>query len=291
MENPHPLATRKRKELIKDKKSYIDSVAKEDIGILNNQLESGMGKSAVRLFIGASEAIPTRALSYLASAARVTEMLGAEQLQVVSVNTLGSQINNVSSERVRQQFMQFAHLGQHILSKVIPAVADKISFAEDTAATLDRIVSLTPVVGKMLQNNRALNDKLANRSSKHGGDFAAYTAAHSVYQDLGGLGLCRLIGAELIEPEYTVAVGCLQEKIFFEARQRIRETIPDEVVPSVQIFSLHASAPYFVANGGEQLLDEAAVTRRIEFTNPNPATNRDLSHLQLVLNGGTPHER
>jgi hypothetical protein len=167
----------------------------------------------------------------------------------------------------------------------MPDIAEKLIFVEDTDTAEDRINEIKPLVEDALRSNPTLLRSLEARGEKHGGDPISYTAAHIIYQDTPHLDLVRVAGKqEIFKPERVISVGCLQEKLFFAARLAVRSELePTELMPSVQIFSLHSSAPYFVSQGGEQLLGDAIATRSIDFTSPNPSSQRDLQHFEQIL--------
>jgi len=285
MRNETPLATRMKKDLIKDDLAYVDSVPKSDLPEMEKLLQTSDSKGCLmRVFIGASESIPVRALGYVASAARVHELMPVEQVQIISVANLGSAVNGVDLETVRSQFKRFASVSRFMLRQNRPDLDDIFVFCEDTDANHQNIDDLTPVVAEVLRSDSSLRDNLSKRGSKHGGDFRAYTAAHVAYQDLPGLELRSVDGEVRNEPEQVVSIGCLQEKIFHMARNAICEKLkPTDLLPSIQVFTLHAAAPYFPANGGEQLLDDSFAIDNIEFGNGNPSTQRDMEHIRRFL--------
>jgi hypothetical protein len=285
MQTTTPNAIRKRKELVKDELAYVDSVAKEDINVLETMLQPGneIGNVA-RIFIGGSDKIPSRALGYLASAIRVAQLVPVTQLQVVSVANLGSRINKVDQAEVSKQFKRFASVSAHLCSHIAPDFIGRLTFVVDKDTDAEMVEAITPIARKVIGENSTLLSNLLQRGQKHGGDPIAYAAAHFVYQDTQGLEVAHVLGPDAIRPERVISVGCLQEKIFFQTRSLIRaELSVSDPLPNVQVFSLHTSAPYLESNGGEQPLDEVSRTQPICFESINPSTQRDLDHLSLFL--------
>jgi hypothetical protein len=284
MQTTTPKSLVMKKRLVKDPKGHLEAVGRHDLGSMEQVLENDVGKGTVlRLMFGSSTEIPVRALSYLLSAARAAQMLPVEQVQIVSVSHLGEQINKIPKSASEEEFRKFAAVGQRMLSAVAPEAATKTLFCFDSPTSHDD--HLVPLVRSVMEKDVALRASLFDRGTKHGGDFVTYTAAHIEHQDMSSHVPRPFAGAgDLVTPERIVSVGSQQEKLFYAARVGVRAAMdPRLIIPSVQIFTKHISAPYFMSNGGEQLIGDSFARGMLETRSANGATDRDLSHLASTL--------
>ncbi len=283
MNNLTPHATRMRKKLVKDPTAYLEAVGKHDNAAFETVLTSLDGKgTAIRLFLGAAAIMPVRALTYVASAARLATLIPAEQLQIISVNTLGEAVNKIPRMTSVPQFERLTEASIKMLTSHIPEVVHKTVFALDTETPA--IAAVRPHVEAALQQNRDLLGILATQGQRHGGDFLTYTAAHTVFQDTDKLQLEPLAGCSPIAPERIVSIGCQKEKDFYVARLAVRSLMgEEECIPSVQVFTQHVLPPYFQCKEGEQSLEDATTTQSVLLRSGSHSVQRDLRHFQDIL--------
>jgi len=226
--------------------------------------------------------MPLRSLSYVASAARLAQLVPAEQVQIVCTSSVGEQVNGISADESAEQFGMLARFGSHMLEKAMPDTYERTIFAHDTPTAA--VETVRPLVDQVLAADHRLNKTLRDKSQKHGSDFATYGAAHVVYQDTGRLELAEIGSTPAIDAQRIVTIGCQQERTFYGLRIGVRQLLhPEDLVPSVQVFTQHISPPYYTARGGEPLLEEAVRSRQLIFSAPDRAANRDLQHLGATL--------
>lgn len=278
--SPHKL----KRTLIKDKKAYVETVGKEDMTALQEVLgQSGDKGTVVRLFLGATTSMPLRALSYVASAARVARNIPCDQLQVISVNKLGERINAIPLAESQQQSQILAALGSILVRGFMPEVADKTVFAEE--AHIEDVERFVPLAKTVLQEAPALTQSLRDKGAKHGGDYVTYSAAHLVNQDTALLELDPISGtAPVNDVQRIVAVGCQQERTFYDLRMGMRSLVDaSELIPAVQVFTHHVSPPYYTARHGEQSLEDALINGVNLDAIEDTAAARDMKHFVKSL--------
>lgn len=269
-----------RKQLIRDDTAYVESLGgnQDNLGEMLRHTD-GEG-TVVRLFFGASRKLPFRALSYVASAARVAQMLPAEQVQVICTSAVGERVNGIPADEAADQFKGIARFGNHILQHTMPDMLERTIFAHDIATPATE--ELEPLVEQALLDDPVLRQILSNKGAKHNGDFVAYGAAHVAYQDTGRL---ELDSPDQVSAKRIISVGGQSERPFFALRQAVRGLMPeDDLAPALQVFTRHVSPPYYPARGGEPLLDDVIARRELVFSAPDPAARRDLQHLSAFMN-------
>jgi hypothetical protein len=239
MKNATPHATRKRKELVKDPEAYIEALGRHDNHALEEVLSQKDGRgTVVRLILGATTTMPTRALTYIAAAGRLMQRLPAEQLQVISANAIGEAVNGKRRDQTDPQFAGLAHIGAHLLEHAMPEVAERTVFAFDTLAP--QMSTIRGVTEIALQKAGEIRSTLELQAQTHRGDFVTYTAAHVVNQDTPHLRIDPLFPAQVVQPERIVSIGCQKEKTFYAARLAVRALMEiDDLLPSVQVFTEH----------------------------------------------------
>jgi hypothetical protein len=290
MKDALPNARRMSKALIKDDLANVTRVIKDELPVLEKLLAHGdMQNTVVRMFFGATERIPTRALGYVASALRTAKLLGSDNVQIISAAHLGAQVNGVDARDVVNEFNDFARTASALL---IRPGGVRLCFAIDNVKAAQTSNTVRATVESELASSGVIR-QLGQRGSKHGGDSITYAVGHFVYQDTAALQPVDIItGHELSVGRASVYVGCQQEEIFHAARLSIRNAVDCSALglrelPSVQIITGHVSAPYFNSNGEtEQHHGELRAGNDLITTHSNTATVRDLDHLARVLNEG-----
>lgn len=273
--SPHHL----KRTLIKAKDAYVETIGKQDIESLADVVAHPDGDgTVVRQIFGATDNLPFRALTYVASAARVAQIVPCEQLQIVSANYLGAQINGVPRERSHRSTDLLATVGMRFLKECMPDIAEKTVFAEDTMTPL--VDFIRPLTEQVVETSPDIKASLSRKGNKHGSDFISYGAAHTAYQDTRALRLDPLEDQAVVRPDRIVTVGCQQERLFYALRMAVRELMPDNVlIPSVQVFTHHVSPPYYKGNDPEQSMIDA-----FEYTvdplqfREGTAAHRDVGH-------------
>lgn len=282
-QSPHKV----RRELIKDKAANVETIHKPDMADLGRILQMDGAGVVVRLFLGATEKMPVRALSYVMSAARVAASMPCEQLQIVSVNDLGSRLNGKDKDRANEQTQVLAEIAAGLLLPgFCPEIASKTVFATDKDSyEVDEFRKFAELA---FEAEPAIEQRLRQKGNKHGGDHVVYSAAHFMHQDTPLLRLDPLSGVEpLTDPSAIVSVGCQQERLFYDARAAMRRVASGvvEALPSVQVFTNHTTPPYFEARGGEQSLDDAIINGFDLQKTQDATAFRDLSHLSAIILG------
>ncbi len=274
--SPHHL----KRALIKAKDAYVETIGKQDIESLADVIaHPDGGGTVVRQIFGATEDMPFRALTYLASAARVAQIIPCEQLQIVGANHLGATINDVPRERSRSNTNLLAAVGMRFLNECMPDVAEKTVFAEDTMTPL--IDFIRPLTERVIDESPEIKGSLSRKGNKHGSDFVSYGAAHTAYQDTRALRLEPLLTEQdVVRSDRIVTVGCQQERLFYNLRMGVRELMPEDVlIPSVQVFTRHVSPPYYRGKDPEQSLIDAfeSTVDPLQFKE-GTAAHRDVGH-------------
>ncbi len=275
-----------KRMLVKDKKAYVETVGKGDMPALQEVMaqKDGTG-TVVRIFLGATSCMPLRALSYVASAARVAQNIPCEQLQIISVNKLGEQINKVPLAESQRQSRILATLGSYLIRGFMPEIAGKTVFAEE--AHIEDVERFVPLVETVMQVAPALHRSLQDKGAKHGGNFIAYSAAHVVNQDTSLLELEPISEMSPVnDVQRIVTVGCQQERTFYDLRMMMRSLADaSKLIPSVQVFTHHVSPPYYTARHGEQSLEDALANGVSLDTIGDTAAARDMKHFVNSLGG------
>jgi hypothetical protein len=246
-----------RRQLLKNTHLNIESVGKQDITTLSDVIDAQEGGGTViRLIMGATRAMPLRALSYVDTAMRIAQTLPCEQLQIVHANTLGGQINGINTEASFHDAQQLAALARMHAMAFFPALVPKLLHAEDKPIDLHDFV---PAAERVFEADTAISANLGRKGTKHGGDALVYAAAHSAFQDTDRLQLQPLLADMPAQTaaERIVSVGCQQERVFYLTRMAMREHLTVDLVDTAQLFTRHHTPPYFMARGGEQLLSDA----------------------------------
>lgn len=283
-------AARMGRQLRHEPLTYVESIAHQDRPVLEEILGCETVKGTVlRMFLGASECLPARALTGLISAAHTAMILPVEQLQVISVTSVGETINGTPRIIAKEQFERFAGIGTHILRHTMPEVVDKLIFAEDSFSP--EIDSFRPLVEQHLKTAPALHRELARMGEGRRADFTRYTAAHVVNQDTAALELQPLhTEANIVSLERVIAIGGQKERVFHAARLGVRKLIePEMLIPSVQLFTHHTVPSYFMAKQGEQALDDMLMSRQFDFAPADPQARRDMQQFMGFLQPGAHH--
>lgn len=279
-----------RRTLLKNKTLNIESVGKFDMDTLSDVADAPHGDGTVlRLIMGATRAMPARALSYIDTALRVTETLPCAQLQIVHADTLGERVNGIDARQSRDITTRLASLARFHTAVFFPELVEKVLHAEDTPFDLTAFQQASEVV---FASQPAIAEPLLGKGSKHGGDAVVYASAHSAFQDTDRLELRPLLSGapDQVTAERIISIGCQQERVFYAARMATRPLLSGErLLDTAQLFTGHYTPPYFVARGGEQLMDDM-MTRGLnmeQFT--DRSARRDMTRFVATL-GGANHE-
>lgn len=279
--SPHFL----RKQLLKTQSAYVESVGKLDIDTFSDVRDAPDGKGTiVRLILGATATMPLRAISYVDAAMHCAMMMPFEQLQIVHANEIGHSVNGVPRPEAIQQSTLLAQLARIHIKAAAPDVFERVLHATDTPLDLE---PFAPLVRKMFEQNPSLANTLNTKGKKHGGNSEIYTAAHFAFQDTDAMKLEPLLSGSpgQAEAERIVSIGCLQERPFYLARMAMRNVADLKgTVGSAQIFTKHASPPYFVARHGEPLLEDALRDGFCMTSVADTAAARDLQHFVNNIN-------
>lgn len=277
-----------RRTLLKDKTLNIESVGKADMATLSDVVDVPDGAGTVlRLIMGATRAMPARALSYVDTALRVAETLPCAQLQIVHANTLGERVNGIDRARSRDMTARLAELTRLHAAAFFPSVVDKVLHAEDTPFDLTAFQRASEIV---FASQPAIAEPLLGKGAKHGGDAVAYASAHSVFQDTDRLELRPLMSGmpDQVSAERIVSIGCQQERVFYAARMAMRPLlIGEDLVNTAQLFTGHHTPPYFVARGGEQLMDDMIANGLDMEQFADRSARRDMEQFTTNLGGIT----
>jgi hypothetical protein len=246
-----------RRQLLKNKQLNIESVGKLDMHTLTDVADAPDGKgTVVRLIMGATRAMPLRAITYADTALRVAQAIPCEQVQIVHANRLGGQVNGINAEKSAHDAKQLAAITQMHAAAFFPDVLPKLLHGQDQALDLSDFVAAAEIV---FRSRPEISAALGQKGTKHGGDSLVYSSAHTAFQDTDRLVIEPLLaGAPVQVPaERIVSVGCQQERIFYLTRMAMRQQLSVDLVDTAQLFTGHISPPYFVARGGEPLLGDA----------------------------------
>lgn len=277
-----------RRTLLKNKTLNIESVGKHDMATLSDVADSPQGDATIlRLIMGARRAMPARALSYIDTALRIAEVLPCEQLQIVHVNTLGEMVNGIDASQSREMSTRLAVLARLHAQAFFPGLVEKVLHAEDTPFDLAAFQRASEVV---FTSQPAIAEPLLGKGTKHGGDAVTYASAHSAFQDTDRLELRSLIPdmPDQASAERIVSIGCQQERVFYATRMAMRPLLLTEgLLDTAQLFTGHHTPPYFVARGGEQLMDDMIANGLdlAQFT--DRSARRDIEQFRTNLGGTT----
>lgn len=273
-----------QKRLQADQAAYAESIGRHDKQTIADIANHASGEGTVlRLFFGATLAMPLRGLSYVLAARRIAEHIPHEQLQVIFAHDLGESINGIKREEARVQAMLIRDTCRRHFERQTGG-SDNITFGEDTPTELQR--TLIPVMRDIVESDPALLTSLAAKGSKHGQDFLAYGTAHVSHQETSAMSPVGLTTAEPapIKPQRLVSIGCQQEHLFYRLRHKARTTLANpSFIPAAQIFTRHVLPPYYMARGGEQLLADALHTGVDLAQMQDTSASRDVDHLLQII--------
>ncbi len=272
-----------RRALVSDPEAYVESIGKEDGRNLPEIVDNPeAGTTALRLVMGATEAMPFRALSYVDSLLRVARRVPATQIQIVHANNLGNRINGVSLSKSNEQARILAEEVEAHLAQ-FPDLESRVLHAIDTDMDTDRY---TDVVQHAFDRDTEIATRLLAKGSKHGGDSVRYVAAHYAFQDTDELELDPITSGapDQVSADRIVSVGCGQERTFYRARMGMRALLQPDFV-TAQVFTRHATPPYYTSRGGEPSLDEGASLATLDSIG-DPAARRDIAHFLTINNEG-----
>lgn len=275
-----------RRTLLKNKHLNIESVGKTDMATLSAVADAPNGEGTVlRLIMGATRAMPARALSYIDTALRVAEELPCQQLQIVHANTLGERVNGIDAEQSEAMTRRLAVIGKAHMAKFFPNLVDRVLHAQDSPLDLAAFERASRVV---FASQPVIAEALIGKGAKHGGDAVTYVSAHSAFQDTDRLELRSLVKGmpDQVQAKRIVSIGCQQERMFYAARMAMRPYLAGEdLVDTAQLFTGHYTPPYFVARGGEQLMDDVVQNGvdMAQFT--DRSAHKDMTRFTNTLQG------
>jgi hypothetical protein len=272
-----------RRTLVSDPEAYVESIGKEDGNNLPAIVDNPeAGTTALRLVMGATEAMPFRALSYVDSLLRVARLIPASQIQIVHANNLGNHVNGISLANSNEQARLLAEEVEAHLAQ-FPDLESRVLHAIDTDIDTDRY---TDLVRSTFDRDTEIATRLLAKGSKHGGDSVSYVAAHYAFQDTDDLRLDPITqGApDQVSADRIVSVGCGQERTFYRARMGMRALLQSDIT-TAQVFTKHTTPPYYTARGGEPSLDEGASLTTLDSIG-DPAARRDIAHFLTINNEG-----
>lgn len=265
-------------ELRDDGMAYAHSLGEYDAANLLN-MKQFSGRTALRLVMGATIAMPLRALHYAGVALNLAQRLGV-QAQIIHTNHVGAAVNgtslNASSEQAK------------LLSPYIQDVAEAMEFGEFVHA-IDRPLDLTELEEK-LSSRLELSDQLEQMGQRNGGNPAQYLLAHLAVHDTDLLELDPITaGVEPISPEFIISVGAGSERPFYDSRMQTRRQLDqDEIaiphgVATAQIFTRHRFSPYRPVSVSEPLITDEFPSKLTAGTVGDRTVRDDLQHLEKYL--------
>jgi hypothetical protein len=282
-----------QKKLQNDPLTYTESVGQSNKQNARAIFSHPDGKGTViRLFFGATRCMPVRGLSYVTAAQNIAAYIPHEQLQIVFAHDLGSRVNDVPKDTAREQAKLLREVMRRHIEAMNPQAAAKVAFVEDTPEPL--MTEIEPGMAELIGSDNRLHARLSDKSSKHGNNYAGYGAAHVVLQETGVSELVGLTGGEPapVTPERLVSIGCQQEHLFYDLRNKARTVLTDlSYVPTAQIFTKHVLPPYYLARGNgdypdmvaEQTL-ESALSGGLDMAKMvNLSAKRDVNYLLTVM--------
>lgn len=268
-----------KRTLVADPNAYIESVGKDDASNLPDIVDNAeQGTTVLRLVMGATEAMPFRAVSYVDSLLRVARLLPTDQIQIVHANHLGNRVNGIDLNTSRAQAQLLTEEIEAHLMK-FPDLHSRVLHAIDTDMDTDQYVD---IVQAAFDRDTEIATKLLAKGSKHGGDSVRYVAAHYAFQDTDDLVLDPLSNnaPDQISADRIVSVGCGQERTFYRARMGIRMLLRPDIV-TAQLFTRHVTPPYYTARDGEPTLSEGATLETLDSIG-DVAARRDIAHFLTI---------
>lgn len=272
------------KLLQRDELAYAESVGKSEKRSIAEIIHNTSGEgTVVRLFFGATAEMPARGLSYITAASRIAEYIPHEQVQIIFANNIGCEVNGLSKRESQHQARLLAELGKKYIGLHHPDIVDTYFFGEDVPSP--KIKELRPAVTQLIESDEKLARRLKGKGSKHGEDYATYSAAHIFYQEMADMSPVGLSGEEPepLEAQRIVSIGCQQEHPFYRLRVAARRAFQDEeFIPTAQVFTKHLLPPYYVSRGGEQTLENMVQSGIDVLSAGDDSVRRDLTYLRDV---------
>jgi len=268
-----------KRALVTDPKAYIESVGKDDSRNLPEMVDNPEGGvTALRLVMGATEAMPFRALSYVDSLFQVARLIPSTQIQIIHANNLGNRVNGVDLGASREQARLLAAQVEAHLA-LFPDLEGRVLHANDTEMDTDRYIDIVRVA---FDRDTEIATKLLAKGSKHGGDSVRYVAAHYAFQDTDVLELdpINANAPDQVSVDRMISVGCGQERTFYRARMGMRGILQSELT-TAQIFTRHVTPPYYASRGGEPSLSEGATLATLDSVG-DLAARRDIAHFLTI---------
>ncbi len=200
-----------------------------------------------------------RAVSYLTSALRFArDNPEIDQVQFISTDVIGCQVSRLKTDRVNEQSQLLQKVGQLFVATIYPDVQEKVAFLQVNKSIFDAIDECEPAV-KAIRDDRELHHKLSEMARKNYSRYESYVAGHVVLHDTAAAELLEpaVDSISAIETLSVISFGAKSERIFHQARMKVREDVSLERVKVAQFITRHTLPPYFVAKDGEPLLSEA----------------------------------
>lgn len=269
-----------------DPPAYTEAVAKTNLEHIGELMGVPCGDGTVlRVFFGATERMPLRALGYITAACQIARHVPHEQLQFIFVNKLGQDINDLPLSATRRQAQLLSRIGRRFIAMNHPELQAHVLFAED--GRMSHLARFRPSMETMLASNPDAAQALARKAAGRRADGVLYAAAHVLHQETDLLALEPL---NEDEPEPAVAkricnIGGQSERLFHGVRMIGRTALAEldiEPIASMQVFTRHQLPPYFMARGGEQSLEQALTDGVNLDVACDPAARRDVLHLAKI---------
>lgn len=282
--------------------SYVSAIGGEDMQNLPQiavDIASKGGrdsKSVMRIVYGASEKIPFRALSYMLPCLVMMEHMqkngvDVPQLQVVFAFNTPNFRNGFDHRRVSQQARLFVSVVRGYVGEFFPNLSDKTVFLEDSpisqgsgvAQEYDRLTEALKQNVSGILKEKLLKKGIDPSFEKN----IAYGAAHVLFHDAALEGLLWPLTddhSEMVHPHTIINIGGHQEKDFYILRNHLKSIagIGENGVRTLQLFSRHRVPPYYMARGGDVLLEDVVRGRENYSTEIAETALYDLKYFKKV---------
>jgi hypothetical protein len=257
---------KKHAELLRDSRTYMRSIGKEDDGRrrMYNVLERDGRDTIVRVCFSVPDRNPpVRALGYFAAATRtVQEYLPEAQLQFIATVHANARINQVPLEEAKAGARQLFDAAVSIKG-ITPHPETDVVYGFDTPTLPE--VPMHRIIPIM--RHEEVSKELAKSAARRGTRYEEYVGAHLALHDaVDVVESARAYGSVPVsEAETIVSIGAESERRFYLARHICRSalyfTFPGMVEDTAQLFTRHVYPPYaYLRHNTEGMFDPALMS-------------------------------
>lgn len=285
--------------------SYIYGIGAEDIGnftrtvdkIVKSKIEGTDHGVVMRVVFGATTEMPLRALSYILPALSYLENmqrggLPLPQLQIVFPHHLSSQLNRMPDGVAEKEAFKLAVVARDFIDEFFPQVAESVVFMQDYPLVKGSVMRNEIIqIAQSVDENMEPEDKedLAKKGEIHGGSrtYILYAAAHILVHDgPAGDGILQPMfedQAQVSDPSTIISVGGKSEVRFYNLRHRVKYAVGgkyDYLINTLQFFTRHSNAPYYMAKEGDAGLAQAILDPGTRSQPTSTSAAYDLEYLE-----------